>query len=173
MNKQSLPAVLAPHMLDCISHSVAQTVRIGQRLGELLQPGDLVLLQGDLGVGKTQLVRGIAQGLGSNDQVTSPSFVLINEYRAGPQWPGMHIYHADLYRIEHASELGTIGLEDIWNAHDVCLVEWAERGRGWLPDTHLGVHLGYLGETKRVLRFIPQGTRYQQLVEKFKTLTFG
>lgn len=173
MSKQSLPAVLAPHMLDCISHSATQTVRLGQRLGELLRPGDLVLLQGELGVGKTQLVRGVVQGLGATDQVTSPSFVLLNEYRAGPQWPGMRIYHADLYRIENPAELVSIGLEEVWNAQDVCLVEWAERAAGGLPGEHLLVQMGYLDETKRVLRFIPRGTRYQNVVERFKTLTFG
>jgi tRNA threonylcarbamoyladenosine biosynthesis protein TsaE len=66
-------------MLDFITHSASQTVRIGQRLGEYLQRGDLILLQGDLGVGKTQLAKGIALGLGSDDLVTSPSFVLLNE----------------------------------------------------------------------------------------------
>lgn len=173
MGKQSLPTVLTPHMLDFISHSAAQTVRIGQRLGEQLQGGDLVLLQGNLGVGKTQLARGMVLGLGSADLVTSPSFVLINEYRAGPQWPGMRIHHADLYRIEDPAELTSTGLEELWNSRDVCLIEWAERAGDWLPAERLTVYLDHLDETKRVLRLVPQGRRYEHLVEAFKSATFG
>jgi tRNA threonylcarbamoyladenosine biosynthesis protein TsaE len=160
-------------MLDFITHSAAQTVRIGQRLGEYLQRGDLILLQGDLGVGKTQLAKGIALGLGSDDLVTSPSFVLLNEYRAGPQWPGMRIYHADLYRIEDAAELGAIGMEEAWNPSDICLMEWAERAESWLPAERLMIQMRHLDETKRVLRFVPQGQRYRDLVETFKHTVFG
>jgi tRNA threonylcarbamoyladenosine biosynthesis protein TsaE len=148
-------------------------VRIGQRLGEYLQRGDLILLQGDLGVGKTQLVKGIVLGLGSDDLVTSPSFVLLNEYRAGSQWPGMRIYHADLYRIEDAAELGAIGMEEAWNPVDICLMEWAERAESWLPAERLLIQMRHLDETKRVLRFVPQGQRYRDLVETFKHTVFG
>lgn len=160
-------------MLDFITHSAAQTVRIGQRLGEYLQRGDVILLQGDLGVGKTQLVKGIVLGLGSDDLVTSPSFVLLNEYRAGPQWPRMRIYHADLYRIEDAAELSAIGIEEAWNASDICLIEWAERADTWLPADRLLIEMRHLDETKRVLRFSPRGERYRDLVETFKHTVFG
>src|SRR5262245_23385142 len=94
MSKQSSPAIQSPRELDFISHSVAQTIRVGQRLGELLGPGDLILLLGDFGSGKTHLIKGIAQGLGSTDLVNSPSFVLINQYRSGPSHGQMTIYHA-------------------------------------------------------------------------------
>jgi tRNA threonylcarbamoyladenosine biosynthesis protein TsaE len=131
------------------------------------------LLQGDLGVGKTQLAKGIALGLGSDDLITSPSFVLLNEYRAGPQWPGMRIYHADLYRIEDAAELSAIGMEEAWNPSDICLMEWAERAESWLPAERLLIQMRHLDETKRVLRFVPQGQRYSDLVETFKHTVFG
>lgn len=173
MNKQSLPAVQPPHVLDFISHSPAQTERIGQRLGEHLRAGDLVLLLGDFGVGKTHLVKGVARGLGSTDLVTSPSFVLINEYRSGPQHRAMRIYHVDLYRIADPAELAGIGLEEIWSSPAVCLIEWAEHAQDWLPAEHLAIYLQHLNETKRVLRFVPQGERYQRLVEAFKDTTFG
>lgn len=171
--KHSLPAVQAPHVLDFISHSAAQTVRIGQRLGEQLQRGDVVALVGNLGVGKTHLVKGIAQGLGSTDLVTSPSFVLVNEYRPGLRWREMRIYHADLYRIDDPAELAGIGLEEIWYGQDICLVEWAERAADWLPEDYLTVHMDYLDETKRVVRLVPRGERYQTLVESFKAITFA
>lgn len=173
MNKYSLPAVQAPHMIDFISHSAAQTARIGQRLGENLCAGDVLLLYGTLGVGKTQLIKGIVQGLGSDDMVTSPSFVLINEYRAGSSSAVQHIYHADLYRMENPAELGAIGLEELWQGDTICLVEWAERGEGWLPRDNLAIYMAHLDETKRVLRLVPQGQRYLDLVETFKTTAFG
>src|SRR6266498_4141905 len=153
MGKQILHTVQSQHVLDFISHSAAQTSRIGQRLGELLRQGDLILLLGDFGSGKTHLIKGIAQGLGSPDLVNSPSFVLINEYRAGPAHQHMPIYHADLYRIEDPAELAGIGLEETWSGNGVCLIEWAERARDWLPQDHLAIHLRYLSDTKRVLRF--------------------
>jgi tRNA threonylcarbamoyladenosine biosynthesis protein TsaE len=173
MSKQPSPAIQSPRELDFISHSVAQTIRVGQRLGELLGPGDLVLLLGDFGSGKTHLIKGIAQGLGSADLVNSPSFVLINEYHAGPAHGRMPIYHADLYRVEDPAELPGIGLEEAWSAGGVCLIEWAEHARGWLPQNHLAIHLRYLSDTKRVLRFAPQGQRYEALVSEFKKTAFA
>ncbi|MFL5801318.1 MAG: tRNA (adenosine(37)-N6)-threonylcarbamoyltransferase complex ATPase subunit type 1 TsaE [Roseiflexaceae bacterium] len=173
MSKRSSPAIQSPHELDFISHSVAQTIRVGQRLGELLHAGDLVLLLGDFGSGKTHLIKGIAQGLGSADLVNSPSFVLINEYRAGPAHKHMPIYHADLYRIENPGELAGIGLEEAWSGDGVCLIEWAERAQGWLPQDHLTIHLRYLSDTKRVLRFAPHGRRYEGLVGEFKKIAFA
>ena len=173
MSRQPSPAVQSPHELDFITHSVAQTIRIGQRLGELLGPSDLILLLGDFGSGKTHLIKGIAQGLGSPDLVNSPSFVLINEYRAGPAHQHIPIYHADLYRIEDPAELAGIGLEETWSGNGVCLIEWAERARDWLPQDHLAIHLRYLSDTKRVLRFAPHGVRYEALVAEFKKIAFA
>lgn len=173
MNRQTLPAVQSPNVLDFISHSAAQTVRIGQRLSEHMQAGDLIVLLGNVGAGKTQLVKGVVQGLDSADLVTSPSFVLINEYGAGLQWHGMRIYHVDLYRIGDPSELETIGLDELWNEPCVCLIEWAERAGHALPKEHLAIHMQYLDETKRVLRFVPHGKRYHALVEDFKNAAFG
>jgi tRNA threonylcarbamoyladenosine biosynthesis protein TsaE len=165
--------IQSQHVLDFITHSAAQTIRVGQRLGELLRPGDLVLLLGDFGSGKTHLVKGIALGLGSADLVNSPSFVLINQYRAGPDRHHIPIYHADLYRIEDPGELEGIGIEETWSGDGVCLIEWAERAQGWLPQEHLAIHLQYLSETKRVLRFVPHGQRYEALVADFKKTAFA
>jgi tRNA threonylcarbamoyladenosine biosynthesis protein TsaE len=173
MSKPLSPTIQSAHVLDFISHSVAQTLRVGQRLGELLQRGDLVLLLGDFGSGKTHLIKGIVQGLGSDDLVNSPSFVLINEYRADASHQQLPIFHADLYRIAAPEELAGIGLEEAWSANGVCLIEWAERAQGWLPQEHLAIHLQYLSDTKRVLRFVPHGPRYEALVAEFKKSTFA
>lgn len=173
MNTQPSPLVQSPHELDFISHSPAQTLRVGQRLGELLDHGDIVLLLGEFGVGKTQLTKGIAQGLGSDAVVNSPSFVLINEYRAAAPRGGFPIYHIDLYRIDDQAELAGIGLEDALAGDGVCVIEWAERAHDWLPDDRLAIHLRHLSETKRVLRFVPYGARYVALVESFKRAAFA
>jgi tRNA threonylcarbamoyladenosine biosynthesis protein TsaE len=173
MSKQLSQAIQSQHVLDFITHSPAQTIRIGQRLGELMRQGDLALLLGDFGSGKTHLIKGIAQGLGSTDLVNSPSFVLINEYRAGPQHQAIPIYHADLYRIEDPDELAAIGLEEAWSGGGVCVIEWAEHAGDWLPQEHLAIYLTYLSETKRVLRFVPHGPRYEALVAEFKKTAFA
>lgn len=172
MSDQRLPAAQTANELDFISHSPAQTERVGQRLGEQLLPGDLLLLIGTFGVGKTQLARGIVRGLGSDDLVTSPSFVLVNEYRAGHRWQHMAIYHVDLYRIAAEGELATIGLEELWSGDGVCLIEWPERVRSRIPADHLAVHIQHLSETKRRLRLVPHGKRYIDLVTTFKGTAF-
>lgn len=169
----SPPGIQPPHVLDFISHSPAQTIRLGQRLGEQLRKGDVVLLSGEFGAGKTHLTKGIGLGLGSDDVVNSPSFVLINEYRAGAARGRMPIYHVDLYRIETPAALAGIGLEEILDGDGVCVIEWAERAAEWLPDAHLAVGMRHLSETKRVLRFEPRGPRYEALVDGFKRTAFA
>lgn len=173
MSDQRLPAVQAVNQIDFISHSPAQTERVGQRLGEQLRSGDLVLLIGTFGVGKTQMVKGLARGLGAADLVTSPSFVLVNEYRAGPRHDGMPIYHVDLYRLAAEAELATIGLDELWGGDGFCLIEWPERAADALPPEHLAIHIQHLSETKRRLRLVPKGSRYVDLVSSFKGVTFG
>lgn len=173
MSKHIPQTVQSQHVLDTISHSVAQTIRLGQRLGELLQSGDLLLLLGDFGTGKTHFIKGIVQGLGSTELVNSPSFVLINEYRAGPHHRAMSIYHADLYRIEDPDEIAGIGLEEAWAGDGVCLIEWAEQAGERLPNEHLAIYLQHLAETKRTLRLVPHGARYETLVAEFKKTAFA
>jgi tRNA threonylcarbamoyladenosine biosynthesis protein TsaE len=173
MSDQAPRAVYAAHELDFISHSPAQTERIGQRIGALLQPGDLLLLVGTFGVGKTHLARGITRGLGSADLVTSPSFVLVNEYCAGPEHGKMPIYHVDLYRLADGDDLNTIGLEELWESNGVCLVEWPERAADIVPADHIAMHMSHLSETKRRLRLIPHGKRYNALVNQFKGMSFS
>lgn len=165
MSEQRLRAAQAANELDFISHGPPQTERVGQRLGELLRPGDLLLLIGTFGVGKTHLAKGLARGLGSADLVTSPSFVLVNEYRAARGTP---IYHVDLYRLAEEGELATIGLEELWAGDGVCMIEWPERAEAIIPDDHLAVHIEHLSETKRRIRLVPHGRRYVEVVRSFK-----
>lgn len=120
-------------MLYLQTDSVDGTRALGARLGELLQPGDVVLLQGPLGAGKTAMTQGIGRGDSSNDLVNSPTFVLINEYRGR-----VKLYHVDLYRLEDPAEITQLDLPG-YTADGVLIVEWPERGAGLLPDEHLHV----------------------------------
>ncbi len=115
-------------VLEWVSHSEAQTIAFGQHLGMHLEAGDVLLLLGSFGMGKTHLTKGIAAGLGADpNDVNSPSFVLINEYAADATHKRMPIYHVDLYRIETPQALYSVGLEQCLDGDGVCIIEWAER----------------------------------------------
>ncbi len=160
--------------LDFISHSVTQTQRVGSRLADLLAPGDVLLLEGPLGSGKTVLTQGIAHGLGISDYVTSPSFTLINEYRPKDVGGRLPLYHIDLYRLEDATqEAMAMGLEEYLYGNGVSVVEWADRAPDILPQEHLLIRLSLVSETKRGVRMIPHGSRYLELLREFKYRAFG
>ncbi len=145
------------------SAGVAETHRLGQRLGQFLAAGDIVALSGDLGTGKTELTRGIAAGAGASGAVTSPTFTFIHLYRGG-----VPIYHVDLYRIEAPRELDDLGLEDVLRESAVVIIEWAEKAGRYLPREHLGIGLRVAeGETARELEFRATGRRYEQLLQAF------
>ena len=164
--------ILDEHTLDLISHSPAQTRRFGARLGDLLQAGDLVCLEGDLGTGKTCLVQGIGRGMGVVEPITSPSFTLIAEYR-GPA-PAPALYHVDLYRLQAAvEEARALGLEDYILSDGVCVIEWAERAESILPKERLWVALRYVDQSKRGLMMRATGARYDELVQQFRLSAFG
>lgn len=130
------------------SESVEQTLEIGRTLGGCLQGGDVLGLTGPLGAGKTRLVKGIALGLGVEDdrQVCSPTFVLVNEY-AGRE----HLYHLDAYRLGHATELEALGFDEMCGGGGVVAVEWADRVAPALPADALWIDLSVTGETGRQL----------------------
>ncbi len=169
----AFPETVGPHGLDFVSHSAAQTRRLGMRLGRLLRPGDILLCAGEFGAGKTTLIQGLAAGLGVDGPVTSPSFTLVWEYRAGPEQGGMPFYHIDLYRVRSAEEALALGLEDYFARPGVCAVEWADRMPEIFPEEHLWIRLSLLSETKRVVRMEPVGPRYIALLEAFKRNAFG
>lgn len=157
------------HSIDFISHSAAQTRRLGARLGELLTGGDVLFFVGDLGSGKTCLIQGIGQGLGVRERITSPTFTLVNEYEG----TGLRLYHIDLYRIDDPRATLTFGLDDYMHGEGVCAVEWAERARLLWADEYLLVRLRYIDENKRGCTFSAVGERYDQLVQTFKHIAFG
>lgn len=155
--------------LDLVSHSAAQTQRWGARIGELLQPGDVICLEGELGSGKTCFVQGIGRGLEIAEGIRSPTFILANEHRGGR----LTLYHLDAYRIHSAREVWGIGLEDYLNSDGVCVIEWAEKLREFLPAERLWITFRYLGESKRGVVMHAQGARYEALLRAFKSSTFG
>ena len=144
---------------EVLSQSETETEEWGRRLGQLLGPGDVVLLKGDLGAGKTTFARGLATGLGLKEAVTSPTFTLIHEH------PGeVPLFHVDLYRLGGEAEAAGLGLEDYLYGEGVTAIEWPERAGLLIPTTHLIVRLTPAGESTRRIGFAPAGERYDSLV---------
>jgi tRNA threonylcarbamoyladenosine biosynthesis protein TsaE len=161
--------ILDEHSLDFISRSPEQTRRIGIRLGGLLQPGDLICLQGELGAGKTTLVQGLAQGWGALDAVSSPTFVLVNVYRRAGDG---QFFHMDAYRIESAQEGEELDLTTMLGEGPL-LVEWADRLNSILPRERLWVMLEHVSEEHRQMRFVARGKRYDTLMAELRQSMFG
>ena len=171
--------------LDIISHSSAQTQRLGMRLGELLRGGELLLLEGSLGTGKTTFTQGLARGLGITEVISSPTFTLLKEYPGRPvptsqreqsgvalqhqrQQVGPALYHFDLYRLDNPEEILDLGFEDYFFANGVCVVEWADKAELLWPTEHLRLRMKIMSETKRGLLFTATGLRYCELLQQFQ-----
>ncbi len=154
--------------LTIFSYSEAQTEAIGQALGLAVQPGDVLALVGDLGAGKTCLTRGIARGLGIDEAVTSPTFILVAEYVTQGGFP---LYHADCYRLDNAAaEAHDIGLDEIMGDDGVCVIEWADRIERLLPSDHLLLTMTATDDTERRLAFHPTGLRAAELLGQLQSL---
>lgn len=117
--------------------SVEETLRFGERVGRELQRGDVVALVGDLGAGKTVLVKGIARGLGITREVTSPTFTLVHEYIGGR----LPLFHIDLYRLDNPEQALAIGIEDYWNGPGVTAIEWSDKIESLLPATTIRIRI--------------------------------
>ncbi len=139
------------------------------RLGNLLQKGDLICLMGDLGSGKTTLVQGIAQGWGSLDPVSSPTFVIVNVYRRPD---GQNLNHLDAYRLQNADEAMEMDI-DLLIEQGALVVEWPERIDAALTEENLLVKLRWISDEQRGMVFLPSGIRYQTLVEDFRRRVLG
>jgi tRNA threonylcarbamoyladenosine biosynthesis protein TsaE len=145
-----------------LSQSLEMTVRLGEALGRLLLPGDVVCLQGELGAGKTTLTQGIARGWGVQERVTSPTFTLLNEYRRASD--PSRFYHLDCYRLEGAVDAWGLGLDDVLDADGVLVIEWPERILPVLPTERLWVELAREGEGQRRLVFTASGSRFTDVL---------
>jgi tRNA threonylcarbamoyladenosine biosynthesis protein TsaE len=151
--------------LDLVTNRPEETQEMGVRIGELARAGDVFLLVGELGAGKTCLTQGVAWGLGIRDYALSPSFVIVRELTGR-----LKLYHIDLFRLEHLAEIDDLGLDDYLYGDGVCVVEWAEKGLKLLPSEHLWVEIEFLDDTRRSLRFKPRGARYRELLEQLRGL---
>jgi tRNA threonylcarbamoyladenosine biosynthesis protein TsaE len=152
--------------LKLISHSPEETRELGTRLGELAQAGDIYLLSGNLGVGKTCLTQGIVWGLGSQEFALSPTFVLMREVKGR-----LPLYHIDLYRLDQIAEISDLGLDDYLYGKGLCVIEWAEKGFSVLPAEHLLIKINYLSDTERSFELIAQGKSYEGLLSRLKKLS--
>ena len=147
--------------------SAAETEALGRKIGAKLAAGDLLLLAGTLGAGKTCLTRGLATGWGAVEQPTSPTFTLINEYhREGDE---LRFYHADCYRLRGEVDAVSTGIEDVLSSDDILVIEWPERIQGLLPDSWLHIEINATGDEARTFAFTACGERAVELLQKLHT----
>ena len=142
--------------------SKAATERLGQAIGRVLRGGEVIALTGELGVGKTSMVRGIAQGVGlSPKEVSSPTFTIIQEYDSHPS-----IIHVDLYRLDNPSDIEDIGLSSYFDTDHVVIIEWADRAEATqLPNDRLILELSHAGRYSRWIRLRTSGTKSERLLK--------
>lgn len=164
-------AILSNDAVSFMSSTPQQTERLGIRLGELLEPRDVVCLVGDLGAGKTAIARGIGRGWGTTYRVTSPTFTLINEYPRASD--GVILYHCDFYRLQGAPEIITTGIEDVLDTNGAIMIEWPELVTPFLPEDRLTIALSHVSEYKRGMRFQAKGARSRELLTAFRVSAFG
>lgn len=137
----------------------------GQKLGKLVQGGEIIGLVGELGTGKTSFVRGFAEGIGVGKEawVRSPTFTLINEYNGR-----LPVYHIDLYRVAKPEEQAGLNLREYLYGDGVSLIEWFEYLPAGEADEYLEISLAHLGGAKRQVKFVAHGERYEKIIEQFK-----
>ena len=136
------------------THSAEETTQLGRQLAQELEAGGIVLLRGDLGAGKTTLIKGVAEGFqaASAEDVTSPTFTLIHEYRG----PEVSLYHIDLYRIDTQRELDTLALDDLMDARSILLIEWGEKFERFVRERNAEIAIEHLGGDHRRISFLQE-----------------
>jgi len=161
--------ILDQNSLEYFSRSADQTRRLGIRLGALLKSGQVICLSGELGSGKTTLVQGIAQGWGSTDPVTSPTFVLINEYHR----PDDDIlFHLDAYRLSSAIEGEDLDLEGMLFRGSL-VIEWPENIKDVLPSSVLSIHMNWMAEEHRSLVMSITDDEYRGILDEIRKQVYG
>ena len=173
------------YQLEVISQDATYTQHLGRWLGELLHGGELLLLAGQLGAGKTTFTQGLAKGMNISAVVNSPTFTLLKEYKreksvqeiaaSNPysNAQAQALYHFDLYRLDEPEEIIDLGFEEYFYGSDVCVVEWADKANDFWPVERLSIHLKVLDEMKRNLLFIATGSRYCELLQQFQKKTYA
>lgn len=147
------------------SESVGDTRAIGVALAEALGAGDVVVLAGDLGTGKTALAQGIAEGLGVQARVTSPSFMIVRVYEDGR----VPLHHVDVYRLDHLQELHDLGFEEVVDSRGVTVIEWGDRITPMLPGDRLDLRLRRTSAETREIEVTPSGTGWSERADPLAT----
>jgi tRNA threonylcarbamoyladenosine biosynthesis protein TsaE len=155
-----MPAIGSDLVCRVVTHDAAATQRLGRALAGVAEAGDLVALSGDLGAGKTQLAKGFGAGLGIDDTITSPSFVLMAEYEGR-----LHLFHQDLYRLADATDALAGGLVDDRQRSGVTLVEWPERMGDALPDARLAIRIEGAGDEPREITLRATDEAYRRYLD--------
>ena len=141
--------------------NVEKTIELGCLIGSLMKSGDMICLDGDLGAGKTHLSKGIARGLGIAEEITSPTFTIVQEYEGK-----LPLFHFDVYRIADEEEMYYIGFDEYLARGGVCIIEWANLIENILPKERLDIELLYTEKEGRNMRLTPHGARYEALVKE-------
>jgi tRNA threonylcarbamoyladenosine biosynthesis protein TsaE len=149
--------------IEISSQSPEDTQALGLKLGQSARSGDVYLMAGQLGAGKTCLTQGIAWGLDIREYTASPTFVLVREL-----YGRLPLYHIDLYRLDNLEEIADLGLDDYFYGRGVSVVEWADKAPGLLPPEHLKIDIEYLGDDRRRLQLTAHGPRYAELLEEIR-----
>ncbi|RZT12991.1 MULTISPECIES: tRNA (adenosine(37)-N6)-threonylcarbamoyltransferase complex ATPase subunit type 1 TsaE [Fictibacillus] len=139
--------------------SAEETMAFAEKLGSVLEKGDVLTLAGDLGAGKTTFTKGLAKGLGITRTVNSPTFTIIKEYNGR-----LPLYHMDVYRLEDSDE--DLGFEEYFSGEGVCVVEWAVFIEDYLPKERLELVISHIGDDEREIRLTPLGERYEERVKE-------
>lgn len=164
--------ILGPDSLEVLSRDAEQTHRVGVLLGQLLRGGEVICLEGPLGVGKTVLAQGIGTGWGALSPLLSPSFVLVREHRRASD--SQRLLHVDFYRLQEPHEARTLGLEEwLEDASTVVVVEWPERATEILPPQRLWVRIEFANGNRRRLLCVAQGDAYLPLLRALRRAVFG
>lgn len=151
-------------MLKIELNGLEETKEFGIKIGQLLKPGDILCLNGDLGAGKTTLTKSIGLGLGVEDYITSPTFALINEYDGR-----IPVYHFDVYRLENVEDLYDLGFDEYFYGHGVSIIEWADKIEKLIPkerivlDIEKGIDLD-----SRIINITGYGSRYLEVLEELE-----
>jgi len=147
-----------------ISDSDKKTIAFGKMLSRFLKKGDIIALCGQLGSGKTTLVKGLAKGLRIKKQINSPSFVILNLYKGKTI-----LQHFDLYRVDYLKEVESVGFNDFISLQAISVIEWADKIKSLLPFEHLRINITTRFDKKRVLQLYSRGRRYDLLLQKLET----
>ncbi|MCT2536693.1 tRNA (adenosine(37)-N6)-threonylcarbamoyltransferase complex ATPase subunit type 1 TsaE [Aquibacillus koreensis] len=145
--------------LEIITHTTEETMRLAEELAQLVRPGDVITLEGDLGAGKTTFTKGLGSGLGVTRTINSPTYTIVKEYRGE-----LPLYHMDVYRLEDSDE--DIGFDEYFHSDGISVVEWASFIEAFLPEKRLDIVIRAVDEHTRKITFYPRGDSFEKICEE-------